>query len=97
MAVKELAELLGMRLVAYVAGVTETRAVRQWADAERVAHMLKSSAGTISATRLAELFRQAEAAAQSVDMQSVAMLGEKIDAEYGRVVAFLNHELGNSD
>jgi hypothetical protein len=36
-AVRELAELLGLKLVAYIAGVTETRAVRQWADAERVA------------------------------------------------------------
>lgn len=36
-AVKELAELLGSQLVAYIAGVSETRAVRQWADAERVA------------------------------------------------------------
>ena len=36
-AVKELAELLGLKLVAYIAGATETRAVRQWAEAERVA------------------------------------------------------------
>ena len=34
-AVKELAELLGEKLVAYLAGVTETRAVRQWARGER--------------------------------------------------------------
>jgi hypothetical protein len=33
--VKELIELLGGRLVAYIAGVTETRAVRQWADGDR--------------------------------------------------------------
>jgi hypothetical protein len=36
-AVKELADLLGLKLVAYIAGVTETRAVRQWADGERAA------------------------------------------------------------
>lgn len=33
--VRALRELLGARLVAYIAGVTETRAVRQWADGER--------------------------------------------------------------
>jgi hypothetical protein len=33
--VRGLRELLGARLVAYIAGVTETRAVRQWADSER--------------------------------------------------------------
>jgi hypothetical protein len=35
--VKELVELLGSKLVAYVAGVTETRAVRQWAERQREA------------------------------------------------------------
>lgn len=35
--VKELTDLLGPRLVAYLASVTETRAVRQWADREREA------------------------------------------------------------
>lgn len=34
---KELAELLGPKLVAYLAGVTETRAVRQWAAGGREA------------------------------------------------------------
>ena len=34
---KELADLLGAKLVAYIAGVTETRAVREWASAERAA------------------------------------------------------------
>lgn len=33
--VANLRDLLGARLVAYIAGVTETRAVRQWADGER--------------------------------------------------------------
>lgn len=33
--VKELRELLGARLVAYLGRVQETRAVRQWADGER--------------------------------------------------------------
>jgi hypothetical protein len=33
--VKELRELLGAKLVAYVAGVTETRAVHEWADGVR--------------------------------------------------------------
>jgi hypothetical protein len=33
--VRGLRDLLGARLVAYLAGVTETRAVRQWADGER--------------------------------------------------------------
>lgn len=33
--VKELRGLLGARLVAYIGGVNETRAVHQWADAER--------------------------------------------------------------
>ena len=33
--VQRLVDLLGGRLVAYVAGVTETRAVRQWATGER--------------------------------------------------------------
>ncbi len=32
---KELSGLLGPRLVAYLAGVTETRAVHQWASGER--------------------------------------------------------------
>lgn len=35
--VKELSGLLGPKLVAYIAGVTETRAVRQWAESEREA------------------------------------------------------------
>jgi len=35
--VKELCELLGPKLVAYVAGVRETRAVRQWSTGEREA------------------------------------------------------------
>ena len=33
--VKELAGLLGRKLVAYITGVTETRAVRQWAEGKR--------------------------------------------------------------
>jgi hypothetical protein len=33
--VKELRELLGARLVAFIAGVQETRAVHKWADGER--------------------------------------------------------------
>jgi len=33
--VKELRELLGAKLVAYVAGVSETRAVHEWADGVR--------------------------------------------------------------
>lgn len=33
--VKELRDLLGAKLVAYIGGVKETRAVRQWADGER--------------------------------------------------------------
>jgi hypothetical protein len=33
--VKELSELLGGKLVAYIAGVRETRAVRQWAEGDR--------------------------------------------------------------
>jgi len=33
--VKDLRELLGARLVAYIAGVQETRAVHQWADEGR--------------------------------------------------------------
>lgn len=33
--VGQLRELLGSRLVAYLAGVSETRAVRQWADGNR--------------------------------------------------------------
>ena len=32
---RELRELLGARLTAYVGGVSETRAVRQWADGAR--------------------------------------------------------------
>lgn len=35
--VAELSELLGPKLVAYLAGVTETRAVRQWAERKRAA------------------------------------------------------------
>jgi hypothetical protein len=35
--VKELSEILGPRLVAYLAGVQETRAVRQWSTGEREA------------------------------------------------------------
>lgn len=33
--VRELEELLGAKLVAYIAGVTEARAVRQWGRSER--------------------------------------------------------------
>ena len=33
--VKELSELLGLKLVTYVSGVRETRAVRQWSTGER--------------------------------------------------------------
>ena len=35
--VKELSELLGPKLVAYIAGVREVRAVRQWSTGEREA------------------------------------------------------------
>ncbi len=35
MLVKELRELRGARLVAYLGGVRETRAVRHWADGTR--------------------------------------------------------------
>lgn len=35
--VKELSELLGPKLVAYIAGVQEARAVRQWSSGEREA------------------------------------------------------------
>jgi hypothetical protein len=35
--VKELGELLGPQLVAYIAGVRETRAVRQWSTGQREA------------------------------------------------------------
>ena len=34
--VKELRDLLGAKLVAYLGGVKETRAVRQWAEGSRV-------------------------------------------------------------
>lgn len=34
--VKELRELLGLRLVAYIAGVRETRTVREWAEGAHV-------------------------------------------------------------
>ena len=34
--VGELVEVLGARLVAYIAGASETRAVREWASGERV-------------------------------------------------------------
>jgi hypothetical protein len=34
--VKELRDLLGAKLVAYLGGVKETRAVRQWAEGTRV-------------------------------------------------------------
>lgn len=37
MLVAELSELLGSKLVAYIAGVRETRAVRQWSGGEREA------------------------------------------------------------
>ena len=33
--VKELRDLLGPRLVAFIAGVSETRAIHEWADGER--------------------------------------------------------------
>ena len=33
--VSELREVLGSKLVAYIAGVSETRAVREWADGDR--------------------------------------------------------------
>ncbi len=35
MLVKELRDVLGAKLVAYIGGVKETRAVRQWADGDR--------------------------------------------------------------
>jgi hypothetical protein len=34
-AIAQLAEILGTKLVAYIAGVTETRAVREWIAGER--------------------------------------------------------------
>lgn len=37
--VKELSELLGPKLVAYIAGVRETRAVWQWAEGDREARV----------------------------------------------------------
>ncbi len=35
-AVKELAEILGFKLVAYICSVSETRAVREWAEGARL-------------------------------------------------------------
>ena len=64
--VAELREMLGAKLVAYLAGVQETRAVRQWADGTRrmpaetearlrlayhVAGLVAESNGCIPATR----------------------------------------------
>jgi hypothetical protein len=46
--VSELRELLGAKLVAYLGSVSETRAVRQWADGDR-----KPSAAVVRRLRLA--------------------------------------------
>jgi two-component system sensor histidine kinase/response regulator len=62
-------------------------------EIERVAHMLKSGSGTIHAHGLAELFRRAESAAQSGDMETLKTLAADISIEYARVVAFLHKEL----
>ncbi len=45
---RDLAELLGSRLVAYIGGVQETRAVRQWAEGAR-----KPPAAVVSRLRFA--------------------------------------------
>jgi CheY-like chemotaxis protein len=60
-----------------------------YSEVERLAHALKSGAGTIMAATLADLFRRVESAAQAADAGSVRELGAAIDAEHARVVAFL--------
>jgi len=59
--VDELRSMLGAKLVAYIAGVGETRAVREWADGIR-----KPSPGTAQtlrlAYRIARLIEQSEGA-----------------------------------
>ena len=47
--VKELRELLGVRLVAFLAGVKETRAVHEWAEGDREIR----SAGVVDRLRVA--------------------------------------------
>lgn len=44
-AVKELVEALGVKLVAYLAGAKDTRTVRGWADGER--DLRRGAAGTV--------------------------------------------------
>jgi hypothetical protein len=60
--VSELREILGAKLVAYLGSVQETRAVRQWAEAERT-----PSAEVIArlrvAYRIAALLREKDSAA----------------------------------
>ncbi len=56
--VTELRELLGARLVAYLGGVQETRAVRQWADGSR------SIAGAENLARLRVSYQAAQLIAE---------------------------------
>ena len=64
-------------------------------EVARVAHMLKSGAGTIHANRLSDLFRQAETAALAVDSATVSTLADDIRHEYLRVVDFLTAQLAD--
>jgi two-component system sensor histidine kinase/response regulator len=62
-------------------------------EAERIAHALKSSAGTIMATSLADLLKKMEAAARAADVAQVRELNDAISAEHARVMAFLKEKL----
>ena len=61
--VKELRELLGAKLVAYLGGVKETRAVRQWADGEREISSEQDVARLRLAYQVARMLSEREAPA----------------------------------
>jgi hypothetical protein len=61
--VKELRSILGSRLVAHVAGVSETRAVNQWADGAREVKSTEIAERLRLALRLALMLREHDAPA----------------------------------
>ncbi|HEX7939818.1 MAG TPA: response regulator, partial [Gemmatimonadaceae bacterium] len=62
-------------------------------EVERIAHSIKSSAGTIMAGALARLLSELEASAQAGDAAKVQSLATEVDAEHAKVVAYLKEKL----
>ena len=65
-------------------------------EAGRLAHLLRSGAGSIFAVRLAELLRQAEEAAHESNQEQIAAIATEIAREYERASTFIGSQLAGA-